>query len=188
MMSSDPINIEQLSEGGRGIKLMWQLSDELHYTRTPAAGNCLLIGKSYPPDFLVESQKTYKTKIVEWMTEPLFGWHWLKSKRKKQEAGEPLLKQINLQVRTELSALEKVLHWYEQLKHLPIPQEVWWKCQIALAEGFTNAVRHAHKNLPSETPICLEIKVFKKTFRNKNLGCGSTFRSRKSAAAISTGS
>lgn len=32
----------------------------------------------------------------------------------------------------------------------------WEQCRIALAEGFTNAVRHAHRYLPRQTPIELE--------------------------------
>ena len=30
---------------------------------------------------------------------------------------------------------------------------------MALAEGFTNAVRHAHEELPPETPVELQIQV-----------------------------
>lgn len=31
------------------------------------------------------------------------------------------------------------------------------ECQLALAEGFTNAVRHAHHALPESTPIDIEL-------------------------------
>ena len=37
---------------------------------------------------------------------------------------------------------------------------MWIQCQLALAEGFTNAVRHAHKNLTPNVPIDLEVTLF----------------------------
>lgn len=35
----------------------------------------------------------------------------------------------------------------------------WQQCRIAIVEAFTNAVRHAHKGQPQETPICLEASL-----------------------------
>ncbi|MEE3719303.1 ATP-binding protein [Tumidithrix elongata RA019] len=63
---------------------------------------------------------------------------------------------ISLEVSTNLNELAKVLAWFEQLNHDAMPMEVWLRCKTALAEVFTNAVRHAHKNMPTETPIYLE--------------------------------
>jgi serine/threonine-protein kinase RsbW len=34
---------------------------------------------------------------------------------------------------------------------------------LALAEGFTNAVRHAHHNLPTEVPIEIEIAILEQS-------------------------
>ena len=48
----------------------------------------------------------------------------------------------------------------EQLAALPIPAAVLYQCQLVVSEACTNAVRQAHKNLPRETPIDLEITVF----------------------------
>lgn len=56
-------------------------------------------------------------------------------------------------------ALEPVLSWFDELNQPYIPQKVWLQCQLAIAEGFTNAVRHAHKNLPSEIPVNVEVSV-----------------------------
>lgn len=56
-------------------------------------------------------------------------------------------------------AIPQVLAWFHQFNQSEIPEEVWLKCQLALIEGFTNAVRHAHRNLPKETAIELEVKV-----------------------------
>ncbi|MEG4110804.1 MULTISPECIES: ATP-binding protein [unclassified Microcoleus] len=61
------------------------------------------------------------------------------------------------------------------LKDLSLPNEVWWNLQLALAEGFTNAVRHAHKNLPAETPVQLEIRVFNGRWELKVWDCGPCF-------------
>lgn len=63
----------------------------------------------------------------------------------------------NLQVNTELDALANVLAWFEQFDRPTVPRVVWQQCQLALAEGFTNAVRHAHKNRPRDTVIELEV-------------------------------
>jgi serine/threonine-protein kinase RsbW len=60
----------------------------------------------------------------------------------------------------DLKALDLVLTWFDQFNQESIPKKVWIQCQLALAEGFTNAVRHAHKNLPTTIFIDLEVTVF----------------------------
>ncbi|WOB67908.1 ATP-binding protein [Microcystis aeruginosa] len=65
--------------------------------------------------------------------------------------------QFHLQVRTELAALIPVLQWFESHGSPFLPESVLWQCKVALAEGFTNTVRYAHKNLPPTTPIDLEL-------------------------------
>lgn len=69
------------------------------------------------------------------------------------------LRRAHLQVKTDLTALEQVLEWFGQFKGEPIPTTVWMKCELALAEGFTNAVRYAHKGEPALL-IDLEIAIF----------------------------
>lgn len=71
----------------------------------------------------------------------------------------PLL-QSRLQVQTDLNALAKVLQWFDQFNLPPVSQEMWCQCQLVLAEGFTNAVRYAHKDLPPTTPIDIEVMLF----------------------------
>lgn len=44
-----------------------------------------------------------------------------------------------------------------------MPRQLWLQCQIALAEGFTNAVRHAHAHLPVTTPVVIEMAVSDRT-------------------------
>lgn len=69
------------------------------------------------------------------------------------------VKQYSLQVKTELEALKEVLHWFEGLVFPLVPQKMGWQCEVALVEAFTNAVRHAHQNLPQNTPIDLEVEL-----------------------------
>jgi len=68
-------------------------------------------------------------------------------------------KQFFLEVATDLTALDPVLSWFNQTHSATVPQKDWLQCQLALAEGFTNAVRHAHRNLPPDTPISLEVSL-----------------------------
>lgn len=70
------------------------------------------------------------------------------------------LKEAQLQVCTNLAAVDEVLRWFEQFNTAPLSSEEWWQCETALVEGFTNAVRHAHRHLPETTPINLEVIVF----------------------------
>lgn len=64
------------------------------------------------------------------------------------------------QVSTDLKALDHLLSWFDQLNQSHIPRKVWLQCQLALAEGFSNAVRHAHKNLSSNVPIEVEVTIY----------------------------
>ncbi|MBE9222934.1 anti-sigma regulatory factor [Cyanobacterium stanieri LEGE 03274] len=69
------------------------------------------------------------------------------------------VKQISFVVPSDLLCLGEVLGKYEEVKPESIDQRIWLECQLALAEGFTNAVRHAHKNLSPETTIEIEIII-----------------------------
>ncbi len=72
--------------------------------------------------------------------------------------------QFHLHLNTDLELLGYLLQQFEAFAwpafcqhptkaNLARGQELYWQCQIALAEGFTNAVRHAHRALPKLTPI-----------------------------------
>lgn len=69
-------------------------------------------------------------------------------------------KQSIKQVPTDLKALDQLLSWFDQLYQPSIPKKAWLQCQLALAEGFTNAVRHAHKDLSPNVPIDIEVTLF----------------------------
>lgn len=71
----------------------------------------------------------------------------------------PEVRQYNLQVKTELEALKDVIKWFESFIFPLVPEKTGWQCEVALVEAFTNAVRHAHRNLPKTTPIDLEVEL-----------------------------
>lgn len=113
------------------LKMRVSMANELSYRRTPNAQNHPSIGENDEQPGIEPSK-----------------------------ACEIPLKKIHLQVNTTLDELDQVLQWFNQLEHLSIPKMLKYQFQLVLAEGFTNAVRHAHKNLPSKTPIDLEVTVF----------------------------
>lgn len=71
---------------------------------------------------------------------------------------------------SNLGILKEVLSWFDRLypeklvdkSYFPdIPSLVWQQCKLALVEGFTNAVRHAHKNYDREIPdVEIEVQLF----------------------------
>jgi serine/threonine-protein kinase RsbW len=67
--------------------------------------------------------------------------------------------QFRIEVQSDLQAVELVLLQFNNVYNTTILQQDWLQCQLALVEGFTNAVRHAHKNLPPETPILIQITL-----------------------------
>ncbi len=68
----------------------------------------------------------------------------------------------HLTVKSELKLLQEVQKWFEQFcfRHLSsrgCSQSQIYPLNLALAEGFTNAVRHAHHALPPETTIDIDV-------------------------------
>lgn len=49
--------------------------------------------------------------------------------------------------------------WFNQFQTSPMPRQLWLQCQIVLAEGFTNALRHGHAHLPATTLVEIEMVV-----------------------------
>ncbi|MEG4037280.1 ATP-binding protein [Microcoleus sp. S36b_A4] len=87
----------------------------------------------------------------------------------------PMLKKADLQVNTGLNGLSWVLSWFAQLYDSRIPTSVWIRCQLALAEGFTNAVRHAHKGKPADLPVDIQVTVFADSLEIKIWDSGDPF-------------
>jgi serine/threonine-protein kinase RsbW len=71
-----------------------------------------------------------------------------------------LLKQFYLSMESDLSSLQKIIPWFEYNCGELLSQTVFLSMQIILIEGFTNAVKYAHLNLPTETQIELFVDIF----------------------------
>jgi serine/threonine-protein kinase RsbW len=72
---------------------------------------------------------------------------------------EALHQSSSLQVASDLDGMTIVAEWFEQFNHPPIKPRLWQEGQIALIEGFTNAVRHAHQHLDPTTPVEIAAEV-----------------------------
>ncbi len=82
-------------------------------------------------------------------------------------------KKYFIRVNTDIYALGKVQLWFQQFKD--IPQKVWLQCNLALTEGFTNVVCHAHEHLPEDTPIDIEVLSFDKAIEIRIWDLGQPF-------------
>ncbi|XHX76939.1 MAG: ATP-binding protein [Stenomitos frigidus ULC029] len=89
-----------------------------------------------------------------------------------------------LQVRSTLDELSPVLDWFNQLHHPAISQTVWMQCQTVLAEGLTNAVRHAHKGKPATTPIEIEVTIQERSLEIRIWDQGAAFDLAQRLAAV----
>jgi serine/threonine-protein kinase RsbW len=76
---------------------------------------------------------------------------------------------------TDLSELDRVLSLYDEISDPSIPHKVWLQGQLALAEGFTNAVRHAHQGMSVNTPIEVELMLFSRRFEMRIWDYGPPF-------------
>lgn len=86
-----------------------------------------------------------------------------------------LIKKAHIRVNTGLSTLSQVLSWFAELYEPRIPTSVWIRCQLALAEGFTNAVRHAHQGKAPDLPVDIEVAVFTEYLEIKIWDSGDPF-------------
>jgi serine/threonine-protein kinase RsbW len=168
-------SIDELAESGRGIKLMWQIADQLSYTRTLDGRNCLLLSKSYEAEGQSQHKKNQKTCVLDGLMNVLNRWDWLDLEQQEEVLDCIPVKKLSLQVSSDLNCLTNVLDWFALLEDLSLPTETWFEFQLALVEGFTNAVCHAHKHLPMETPIQLEIIVFEGRLEFRIWDCGLYF-------------
>lgn len=69
-----------------------------------------------------------------------------------------------LQVSSQLDVVTQVQHWFVTICHSVEGESAWVgsysdRLSLALTEGFTNAVRHAHAHLPPETGIDIDIDL-----------------------------
>lgn len=93
----------------------------------------------------------------------------------KDSSQPPSIHRSSLQVGTDLNALGQVLSWFDRFSSPSISQRIWLQCKTALAEGFTNAVRHAHKNKSSDAIIEIEVERSPNSFEIRIVDYGSPF-------------
>lgn len=77
-----------------------------------------------------------------------------------------MVKQEHLMVTSRLDGLLQVQHWFRDVCQSLEADNSWVKnyadrLAIALTEGFTNAVRHAHAELPPETAIDIDFALWR---------------------------
>lgn len=82
---------------------------------------------------------------------------------------------INMEIPGDLQELDRLLLKFNQIYQDFIPCKDWLQCRLALAEGFTNAVRHAHKNIPKEIPIEIEVLLKRNSMEIRIWDYGSAF-------------
>jgi len=153
----DNIDEIEIPAGGVGIKIIGKIADELSYTPTSDGRNCLFIVKYYQQPDLEQPQPSSQAGIFKRAIDVLNRFNGFQKQGNPQS--DPISNQ-QIQLNSDINAVAQVLSCLEHLDPLPIPEGVLHQCKLAVVEGFTNAVRHAHKNLPRETPIELEITVF----------------------------
>ncbi len=76
-----------------------------------------------------------------------------------------MYRQTSLVVRSDLRVLNSIEDWFQQFCAQSGCRLVWLKqqaypMQLALVEGFSNAVRHAHKSLPTDTEIKIDLALW----------------------------
>lgn len=86
-----------------------------------------------------------------------------------------ILQQSSIHTTTVREALKQVLTWFDQFQASAIPHDIWLQCQLALIEGLTNAIRHAHAGMPEETPIEIEVVVSTQSVDIRIWDCGPGF-------------
>jgi serine/threonine-protein kinase RsbW len=86
-----------------------------------------------------------------------------------------VLKTKRIHVNTDLNELSNVLEWFQGLNQASVSPEDWMQCKIALAEGFTNVVRHAHQSLPPQTLIEIDLNFYPNHVEMQIWDCGPPF-------------
>ncbi|MEM9135763.1 MAG: ATP-binding protein [Cyanobacteria bacterium P01_F01_bin.42] len=69
-----------------------------------------------------------------------------------------------LQIESDLERLPEVVAWFEQFKQSLLSPERWQQANLALMEGFTNAVRHAHGPKLASAIIKVDARLDDDTF------------------------
>lgn len=92
--------------------------------------------------------------------------------------GDPIAmpeRRSHLAVASDLAAMDAVLGWFEGIPHADVPSLLWLQAQMALVEGFTNAVRHAHADLDPPPDVLLSVDLSDDDFRLDVMDHGQPF-------------
>jgi len=81
----------------------------------------------------------------------------------------------SLRVSTDRNSLIRVLEWFDCLESDIVPQLVWLQFKTALAEGFMNAVLHAHGDRKDAPEIEIEFEQTPTYLKLRIIDCGSPF-------------
>lgn len=76
-----------------------------------------------------------------------------------------MLRHTHLTVQSDLHVLSRVQDWFRRYCVESSPDNFWLKHELsplnlALTEGVSNAVRHAHQALPSDTEIDIDLMLW----------------------------
>jgi serine/threonine-protein kinase RsbW len=88
---------------------------------------------------------------------------------------KPKTLKYSISVSSKLTNLVRVLEWFEACQAEYMPNSLWLPSKIALAEAFTNAVRHAHRRLPEITPIQINLGISRSALELEVIDCGEPF-------------
>lgn len=91
-----------------------------------------------------------------------------------------MLQQDHLTVKSDLNVLNQIQEWFRLFCLKNSSNFFWLKGQLyplnlALAEGFTNAVRHAHDDLSPNTTIDIDLALWEDRLEIRIWDCGKPF-------------
>ncbi|NJM63119.1 MAG: ATP-binding protein, partial [Oscillatoriales cyanobacterium RU_3_3] len=109
-------SIDEIAEGGRGLKLMWQIADELSYTRTADDRNCLFVSKNYESESLAPLQNIKQASALNELMKVLNRWDWLDETEQQEELEESPIEKISREFNTDVKVLSDVLKWFDKLE------------------------------------------------------------------------
>jgi serine/threonine-protein kinase RsbW len=86
----------------------------------------------------------------------------------------------HLQVASSLTEVEQVLGWFEGCRRAApgaaqLPERLWLEAQMALVEGFTNVVRHAHRGLEPAPAVQLDLELSPQVLELRVTDAGAPF-------------
>lgn len=90
----------------------------------------------------------------------------------------------SLQVASDLGQLDQVLDWFAQARPEWVSEAIWLQLKLALAEAFTNAVRHAHHQAPESPPVLIQLQGSTTALELKVWDHGPVFDLQKKLATL----